>query len=268
MEPLDDPEKVWGRLFSLRMRQLDEIEADINSKKADDQTVRRLAAIANDLRGNRTWAGADRRKLCGFGRMVDRLVDVTAGLGPKYGVDSSEMIFTKHQRDTVDSPDIAAIEVEILSFLSHCSRIAKLNPKDAQPPVSGRMVASPPAVVGEAVGTPDEGQLDVALFRIIGCISHGVSDELTKRAAAIVVDGNLSLEEKLEEFGKCFPIIRSSGITAEKLGSVFEVSKQRVAQTKWWGRYRKGQSNELIERRADESRRRGECYLKDVDDDD
>lgn len=154
MEPLDDSKKVWGRLVNLRMRKLDEIEAEINHDKATVQTIKRLSAIAGDLLANRTWCGADRRKLVAFSCLVDRVYVLASKLAKNCDKDTTELKNAFEQllgMIDLSHPDEADIQMAIRFFFSDLLSAGKPNQKGAQPPDSGN---------------PTEGQKNEALSNL------------------------------------------------------------------------------------------------------
>jgi hypothetical protein len=124
---------------------------------------------------------------------------------------------------------------------------------DAQPVVSVEAVSATELVVNDGSSTPSKSETGDTLAKVLNCISRGISKKQVWDAAKIVEDDKLSLEEKLEQFGDLFPVIKTLAVSYSQLGELFGVTKQRIGQTKWCKKFRKDAAEELAERRFRQS---------------
>lgn len=86
------------------------------------------------------------------------------------------------------------------------------------------------------------------LFQLLSVFTNGIADERMERAQAILLNENLSTDEKLTGIDTEMPLPPTA--SAEQLGKMLGVSKQAVLKTDWWKRNRKGEKASLIGRRT------------------
>jgi hypothetical protein len=104
--------------------------------------------------------------------------------------------------------------------------------------------AATPHVV-EKSGKGDTRQ-DV-LARLLNTFTGGLSDARFDGAQVIIQDGKLSTNEKLTKVNCLLPIPPT--VSAKLLGKLLGVSKQAVLKTSWWKQNRKGEKDEMIDKR-------------------
>ncbi len=94
---------------------------------------------------------------------------------------------------------------------------------------------------------PVEGSTSGASFALLSVFTRGVSDERLKQASRVLVDAQLSVNQKLERIDALmsFPPTAS----AKRLGEMLGVTKQAILKTSWWKQNRQGEKNNEIGRR-------------------
>ena len=81
---------------------------------------------------------------------------------------------------------------------------------------------------------PGEGAL-IALLRIF---TNGVADDRIEKAARLLSDTRLTVNEKLTKIDALIPFPPTA--SAEQLGEMLGVTKQAVLKTDWWIQNRRG----------------------------
>ncbi|MGB7329543.1 MAG: hypothetical protein WBD31_32010 [Rubripirellula sp.] len=103
-----------------------------------------------------------------------------------------------------------------------------------------------------------------SMFRLFNLYSDNVAEE-RMRAAHNILNGDGSINDKLEKIDAIFPIPASA--SGEALGRVFDVTRQAIAKTDWWEQNRKGKAEERVETRRSSHNSRAKRRDIRVDDD-
>ncbi len=89
---------------------------------------------------------------------------------------------------------------------------------------------------------------------LLAVFTNGVSDDRFRNAESLLADESLTVNDKLTKINSLLKFPATA--TAEKLGKLLGVSKQAVMKTQWWIENRRGQKDELIDRRQAATRER------------
>lgn len=114
----------------------------------------------------------------------------------------------------------------------------------------------PPAVVSE-------NNPSLALLRVF---TNGIADDRFKKAAQLLGDNKLTVNEKLTKIDALISFPSTS--SAEELGEMLGVTKQAVLKTDWWIQNRKGEKESEVGRRREGHRKRAKSYEAPGQDDD
>lgn len=95
----------------------------------------------------------------------------------------------------------------------------------------------------------------LALLRVF---TNGIADERIGKAAQLLSNDNLTVDEKLTKIHSLIPFPPTA--SAKQLGDMLGVTKTAVLKTKWWEDNRKGERENLIGRRHEIHRERAKRY--------
>jgi hypothetical protein len=99
--------------------------------------------------------------------------------------------------------------------------------------------------------TPATDAPSLPLLRVF---TNGIVDERIQNAALVLADSKLTANEKLTKIDGLMPLPATA--SAEQLGEMLGVTKQAVMKTEWWRKNRRGETEEEIDRRFDEHKKR------------
>lgn len=105
-----------------------------------------------------------------------------------------------------------------------------------------------------------------ALVALLAVFTEGVADERINKAAAVLSDSSLTVDQKLTKIDALIPIPFTA--SAEKLGKMLGVTKQAVANGDWWEQNRKGEKQNEIGRRRTGLQEKSKRWQRDLADDD
>jgi hypothetical protein len=114
----------------------------------------------------------------------------------------------------------------------------------------------------QAAEEPAVAEAYAALLRVF---TNGIADERLQRAAQILTDDALTVNEKLSKIDALIPFPPTA--SAEQLAQMLHVTKQSVLKSSWWIQNRKGERESEIGRRREWHRRRAEGYEAPARDD-
>lgn len=113
----------------------------------------------------------------------------------------------------------------------------------ASSPSGANLVDARVGEVTEVKGMSD----DEAKRRLLSLFTGGVTDEKFQKAAAILQDESLNVNDKLTKIDTIIPFPATA--SAEDLGRLLGVTKQTVLKTEWWKQHRKGEKADEVGRR-------------------
>lgn len=116
---------------------------------------------------------------------------------------------------------------------------------------------------------PGKSQLETineGMMRLANIFSEGVADDHFKQASVILNSRNLIANEKLTKIDELLRIPPTA--SANTLGEALGVSKQAVMKTGWWKNNRRGNQNEISNRRYEMQKDRSQQFEADRPDDD
>lgn len=145
---------------------------------------------------------------------------------------------------------LSAVEYRRIDCMIHWEA-ARLLP--GNPPATPVVAAG---VAGDAAGN------DPSVLSLLKVFTNGIADERIKKAALILEDSSLRVNEKLTKINDLMPFPFTA--SAEQLGKLLGVSKQAVIKTDWWDTNRKGEkTSEIGRRRKRHQERAGEYERPD-----
>lgn len=140
----------------------------------------------------------------------------------------------------------------IFSLLGHDEVPNTLRPSSKQAEAGGepsRKKSAKPNAEHESTGD------HAAAIKLWSIYTNGVSDERLKLASSVLLNCDLTIDQKLQKIDEAVPIPPSA--SAAKLGSLLGVSKTAIQKTPWYIKNRKGERESLIGRRRQIHRERG-----------
>jgi hypothetical protein len=102
--------------------------------------------------------------------------------------------------------------------------------------------------------------------RLLRVFTDGIADDRIRKAAQLLGNGKLTVNEKLTKIDELIPLPAIA--TAEQLAEMLGVTKQAVLKTDWWVRKRKGETENDVDDRRERHRKRAKGYESPGQEDD
>jgi hypothetical protein len=128
----------------------------------------------------------------------------------------------------------------------------------ALPGVQAPNEADAPEKRSEARSTDGLTEPAAAAIRLLNAFTNGLADERLDKAANVLNNDTLTIDEKLWAIDALMPIPPT--VSGAKLGKALGVSKTAIQNTTWYIQKRKGQKDNEIGRRHEQYRQRGQQY--------
>jgi hypothetical protein len=112
-----------------------------------------------------------------------------------------------------------------------------------------------PAVVQAKAAAAPGSNAWLALTRVF---TNGLSDDRIEKAAQLLADDKLTVNEKLTKIDALIPLPATA--SAEQLADMLGVTKQAVLKTAWWVQNRKGERESEVGRRRECHHKRARSY--------
>lgn len=107
-----------------------------------------------------------------------------------------------------------------------------------------------------AADQTDHNDISRSMARFLAVLTNGAADDRIQGAVDVLESRNLGVNEKLTGIAKMIPIPPTA--SARQLADMLGVSATAVKNSAWWKDNRRGQREDLIGKRHEYHRRRGE----------